>query len=106
MNPKLTSEHLRRGAVVYVRQSTLGQVKEHTESRRRQYSLAETARTMGFTQVTVIDDDQGRSGSGLMERPGFQKLMASVCADTVGAVFCVEASRLARNGREWQGKIT
>ena len=105
MNPKLTSEHLRRGAVVYVRQSTLGQVKEHTESRRRQYSLAETARTMGFTQVTVIDDDQGRSGSGLMERPGFQKLMANVCADTVGAVFCVEASRLARNGREWHALI-
>ena len=105
MNPKLTSEHLRRGAVVYVRQSTLGQVREHTESRRRQYSLAETARAMGFTQVTVIDDDQGRSGSGLMERPGFQKLMASVCADAVGAVFCVEASRLARNGREWHTLI-
>ena len=63
MNPKLTSEHLRRGAVVYVRQSTLGQVKEHTESRRRQYSLAETARTMGFAQVTVIDDDVWTRGA-------------------------------------------
>ena len=101
MNPKLTAEHLRRGAVVYVRQSTLAQVKEHTESRRRQCSLAETARNMGFTQVTVIDDDQGRSGLGLMERPGFQKLMARVCAGAVGAVFCIEASRPARNGREW-----
>ena len=101
MNPKLTAEHLRRGAVVYMRQSTLAQVKEHTESRRRQCSLAETARNMGFTQVTVIDDDQGRSGSGLMERPGFQKLMARVCAGAVGAVFCIEASRPARNGREW-----
>jgi DNA invertase Pin-like site-specific DNA recombinase len=49
----------------------------------------------------VIDDDLGRSGSGLVDRPGFQKLVAEVCAGEVGAVFCVEASRLARNGRDW-----
>ena len=77
MNPKITPEHLNRGAVVYVRQSTMGQVAEHTESQRRQYALAESASAMGFAAVAVIDDDLGRSGSGLIERPGFQKLVAS-----------------------------
>lgn len=101
MNPKITPDHLGRGAVVYVRQSTMGQVIEHTESQRRQYALAETASIMGFASVATIDDDLGRSGSGAVERPGFQKLVAGVCSGTVGAVFCIEASRLARNGRDW-----
>jgi DNA invertase Pin-like site-specific DNA recombinase len=101
MNSKLCLEHLGRGAVVYVRQSTLGQVAEHTESRRRQYALADSARVMGFATVATIDDDLGRSGSGLVERPGFQKLVALVCSGSIGAVFCIEASRLARNGRDW-----
>ncbi|MGF6980288.1 DNA invertase Pin-like site-specific DNA recombinase [Paraburkholderia sp. JPY465] len=60
---------------------------------------------MGFASVTTIDDDLGRSGSGSIERPGFQKLVASVCAGSVGAVFCLEASRLARNGRDWHHLI-
>ena len=101
MNPKITADHLGRGAVVYVRQSTMGQVAENTESQRRQYALAETARSIGFASVIVIDDDLGRSGSGLIERPGFQKLVASVCTGSIGAVVCIEASRLARNGRDW-----
>jgi DNA invertase Pin-like site-specific DNA recombinase len=105
MNPKITAAHLDRGALVYVRQSTLGQVAEHTESQRRQYALAESARAMGFTPVAVIDDDLGRSGSGLVERPGFQKLVAAVCGGSTGAVFCIEASRLARNGRDWHHLI-
>jgi DNA invertase Pin-like site-specific DNA recombinase len=105
MQPKITPEHLGRGAVVYVRQSTMGQVTEHTESQRRQYALAESARSLGFASVTVIDDDLGRSGSGLVERPGFQKLVASVCSGVTGAVFCIEASRLARNGRDWHHLI-
>ena len=105
MHPKITSEHLGRGAVVYIRQSTMGQVAEHTESRRRQYALADSARTYGFASVKVIDDDLGRSGSGLVERPGFQKLVASVCSGSAGAVFCIEASRLARNGRDWHHLI-
>jgi DNA invertase Pin-like site-specific DNA recombinase len=105
MNPKITPEHLSRGAVVYVRQSTMGQVAEHTESQRRQYALADSARAMGFAAVSVIDDDLGRSGSGLIERPGFQKLVASVCTGSIGAVFCIEASRLARNGRDWHHLI-
>jgi DNA invertase Pin-like site-specific DNA recombinase len=105
MNPKITAEHLARGAVVYVRQSTPGQVTEHTESQHRQYALAESARSMGFASVSVVDDDLGRSGSGMIERPGFQKLVATVCAGSTGAVFCIEASRLARNGRDWQHLI-
>src|ERR1700675_2028371 len=105
MHSKITPEHLDRGAVVYVRQSTMGQVAEHTESQRRQYALAESARALGFASVTVIDDDLGRSGSGLVERPGFQKLVASVCSGVTGAVFCIEASRLARNGRDWHHLI-
>jgi DNA invertase Pin-like site-specific DNA recombinase len=79
MNPKIKPEHLARAAVVYVRQSTLGQVEHHTESKRRQYSLADTAVQLGFASVETIDDDLGRSGSGLVERPGFQKLVAMVC---------------------------
>src|SRR5262252_9396353 len=105
MNPKIRPEHLARGAAVYIRQSSMGQVTEHTESKRRQYSLAESAREMGFASVITIDDDLGRSGSGLVPRPGFQKLVASVCSGSVGAVFGIEASRLARNGRDWHHLI-
>ncbi len=63
MSPKITSDHLRRGAVVYVRQSTLDQVLEHTESKRRQYALADSGKDLGFVSVSVIDNDLGRSGS-------------------------------------------
>src|SRR5512145_2097876 len=105
MNTKVTDEHLRRSAVVYVRQSTPGQVVDHTESKRRQYDLADVARKMGFSSVVTIDEDQGRSGSGFVERPGFQRLVALVCSGDAGAVFCMEASRLARNGRDWHHLI-
>jgi DNA invertase Pin-like site-specific DNA recombinase len=105
MNPKITPDHLGRGAAVYVRQSTMGQVAGNIESQRRQYALVESARTIGFASVVVIDDDLGRSGSGLSERPGFQRLVAAVCTGSVGAVLCIEASRLARNGRDWHHLI-
>lgn len=105
MSTKVADEHLRRCAVIYVRQSTPGQVIEHTESKRRQYGLADVARSMGFASVVTIDEDLGRSGSGLVERPGFQRLVALVCSGDVGAVFCIEASRLARNGRDWHHLI-
>lgn len=105
MNSKITPEHLSRGAAVYVRQSSMAQVIEHTESKRRQYGLAESANSMGFASVATIDDDLGRSGSGTVDRPGFQKLVALVCSGSIGAVFCIEASRLARNGRDWHHLI-
>jgi DNA invertase Pin-like site-specific DNA recombinase len=105
MNAKLTTERLRRRAVVYIRQSSLSQVVHNQESQRRQYALADRARELGFADVVTIDDDLGRSGSGLIERPGFQRLVAQVCTGEVGAVFSLEASRLARNGRDWHHLI-
>jgi DNA invertase Pin-like site-specific DNA recombinase len=105
MSPKITSDHLARDAVVYVRQSTMAQVVGNTESQRRQYALADQAKSAGFASVTIIDDDLGRSGSGQVERPGFQKLVAAVCGGGIGAVYCIEASRLARNGRDWHHLI-
>ena len=97
---KITPEHLARQAYVYVRQSTLDQVQHHRESQRRQYGLADRARTLGWDDVVVVDDDLGRSGAGV-RRPGFERLLAALCEGAVGAVFCIEASRLARNGRDW-----
>jgi DNA invertase Pin-like site-specific DNA recombinase len=105
MNLKLSPDHLQRRAVVYIRQSSPGQVIHNQESQRRQYGLAEHARQLGFQQVEVIDQDLGRSGSGQVERPGFEHLVAEVCTGQVGAVFCLEASRLARNGRDWHHLI-
>jgi DNA invertase Pin-like site-specific DNA recombinase len=90
-----------RKAVVYVRQSTQTQVQVNLESQRRQYNLVDEARRRGFRDVEVIDDDLGRSASGTVARPGFEKLVAGLCAGEVGAVLCFDASRLARNGRDW-----
>jgi DNA invertase Pin-like site-specific DNA recombinase len=97
---KITAEHLSRSAIVYVRQSTFYQVMNNLESGRRQYGLVERARQLGWSDVQVIDEDLGRSGSGTT-RAGFEKLLATVCERHVGAVLSLEASRLARNGRDW-----
>jgi DNA invertase Pin-like site-specific DNA recombinase len=105
MNSKISADHLKRRAIVYIRQSSPGQVIHNQESQRRQYGLADHARKLGFQQVEIIDEDLGRSGSGQVERPGFQHLVAEVCTGQVGAVLCIEASRLARNGRDWHHLI-
>ncbi|MFO1508358.1 MAG: recombinase family protein [Steroidobacteraceae bacterium] len=97
---KIAADHLTRRAYVYIRQSTLDQVRHNHESQRRQYALADRARELGWQDVEVIDEDLGRSGAGT-QRPGFERLLAGLCDGRVGAVFCVEASRLARNGRDW-----
>ena len=97
---KIATDHLTRRAYVYIRQSTLDQVRNNLESQRRQYGLADRARDLGWQNVEVIDDDLGRSGAGV-KRPGFERLLGGLCDGLVGAVFCVEASRLARNGRDW-----
>jgi len=104
-NAKVTGDHLKRRAIVYIRQSSPIQVANNLESQRRQYALADQARQLGFQQVEVIDKDLGRSGSGQVDRPGFTRLVADVCTGSVGAVFCIEASRLARNGRDWHQLI-
>lgn len=105
MNDKITQSHRDRGARVYIRQSSAHQVRNHHQGRQRQYDLAPRASELGFKQVEVIDDDQGKTGSGLVERPGFATLLAAVCSGEVGAVFALEASRLARNNRDWHHLI-
>jgi DNA invertase Pin-like site-specific DNA recombinase len=97
----ILTQLLKRKAVVYVRQSTQSQVMTNLESKRRQYDLVDMARQHGFIDVEVIDDDLGRSASGTVARPGFDRLVAWLCAGKVGAVLCQDASRLARNGRDW-----
>src|SRR5271165_103042 len=101
---KITSEHLVRSACVYIRQSTADQLVHNHESRRRQYGLADRARELGWATVEVVDDDLGRSGGGVT-RPGFERLLAAICEGRVGAVLAIEASRLARNGRDWHTLI-
>lgn len=105
MSDKIRSEHLERTAYVYVRQSSTHQVREHKEGQQLQFALADRARQLGFQRVVVIDLDLGRSGSGLQDRPGFAQLLAAVCQGLAGAVLALEASRLARNNRDWHHLI-
>ena len=97
---RITPDHLSRAAWVYVRQSTPGQVRHNLESQGRQYALRDRAHQLGWSEVVVVDDDLGRSGGGTV-RPGYDRLLAAVCRGEVGVVLSLEASRLARNGREW-----
>ena len=101
---KITADHLARGAFVYIRQSTADQLVHNQESQRRQYGLADRAKQLGWANVEVVDDDLGRSGGGIT-RPGFERLLAAICEGRVGAVFAIEVSRLARNGRDWHTLI-
>src|ERR1039457_2108034 len=97
---KISPEHLARSAYVYVRQSTADQLRNNHESRRRQYALADRARVLGWSDVVFIDDGLCVSAGGVA-RPGFDRLLAAICNGQVGAVVSIEASRLARNGRDW-----
>ncbi len=99
---KVTASHLERAAIVYVRQSTLVQVREHTESTLRQYDLAGQAARLGWAAaaVEVIDADLGLSGRTASHRDGFKQLIARVCLGEVGAVFGLEVSRLARSNAD------
>lgn len=102
---KIQASHRERVAIVYVRQSSMQQVRHAREGQQRQYALQTRAKQLGFERVEVIDDDLGRSGSGSVERPGFGRLLTAVCEGSVGAVFALEASRLARNNRDWHHLI-
>jgi DNA invertase Pin-like site-specific DNA recombinase len=104
--PKIQPRHLARGALIYVRQSHPSQVQRHPESARRQYGLIDRARLLGWPaeQVTVIDDDQGKSAAGSAaahERDGFGRLVSAVGLGEIGIVLVLEVSRLARNSAEW-----
>ena len=100
---KVTAQHLKRNAYLYVRQSTLRQVFENTESTDRQYALKQRAVALGRPQdqVIVIDDDQGQSGATMAGRDGFQRLVADVGMGRAGIVMGLEVSRLARNSSDW-----
>jgi len=100
---KVTSGHLRRDAYLYVRQSTLRQVMENTTSTDRQYGLRQRAVALGWAldQITVIDEDLGRSGASAEGRDGFQRLVADVGMGKAGIVIGLEVSRLARNNADW-----
>jgi DNA invertase Pin-like site-specific DNA recombinase len=99
----VTAQHLTRLACLYVRQSTLQQVLENTESTSRQYALRERARALGWPEerIIVIDQDLGHSGASAVDRLGFQKLVAEVGLGHVGLVLGLEVSRLARNSSDW-----
>ena len=100
---KVTASHLKRDAYLYVRQSTLRQVFENTESTRRQYALRDRAVALGWPveRVVVIDSDLGKSGASAVDRAGFKKLVAEVGVGHVGIVLGLEVSRLARNSTDW-----
>jgi len=101
---KITVAHLERLAVVYVRQSSIAQVREHTESTARQYALAEEAARLGWpaSRISVIDADLGISGRTASARSGFKELVGRVCVGEVGAIFGLEVSRLARSSADLQ----
>jgi DNA invertase Pin-like site-specific DNA recombinase len=107
MNPeahqKIQPEHLSRNAFLYVRQSTLRQVRENVESSQRQYGLRDRALALGWPleQIVVIDCDQGQSAGGAVEREGFQRLVTEVGMNRAGIVMGLEVSRLARNSSDW-----
>lgn len=103
LDPKLRPDHFRRSAVVYVRQSTLHQVRGNRESGARQYGLVDRAKALGWPAdaVQTIDEDQGRSGAHAEQRQGFKKLLAEIGAGQVGLVLALEASRLARSSLDW-----
>ena len=100
---KVQAEHLSRIAFLYVRQSTLRQVRENVESGQRQYGLRDRALALGWRleQIEVIDCDQGQSGSGAVKREGFQRLVTEVSMNRAGIVMGLEVSRLARNSSDW-----
>ncbi|NTX17864.1 recombinase family protein [Myxococcus sp. CA056] len=103
MRVAVLDTHLRRRAVVYLRQSTLKQVMEHTESTRRQYLLRERAQALGWRPdaIEVVDEDLGRSGASAQGRSGFQRVSEEVARGEVGALFALDVSRLARSSADW-----
>jgi DNA invertase Pin-like site-specific DNA recombinase len=103
VNQKVTASHLKRKAYCYVRQSTLKQVFENTESTKRQYALRERAVALGWpvVQIVTVDSDLGETATSVADRKGFQKLMTEVSLGRVGLVMGLEVSRLARNNADW-----
>ncbi len=99
---KITSFHRERAALIYLRQSSMAQVRQHTESTRSQYGLAETAAELGWARgdIEVIDTDLGISGKWGVAREGFTELVTRMCRGDVGAIFGIEVTRLARSSAD------
>lgn len=107
MTEKITPQHLQQTAYVYVRQSSMGQVRHHRESTERQYALQDRARGLGWTssRIKVLDGDLGCSGASTTDRTDFKTLVADVSLGNAGAVLALEASRLARSNADWHRLI-
>jgi DNA invertase Pin-like site-specific DNA recombinase len=103
MISKITEQHRQKPAFVYVRQSTMAQVRHHQESTQRQYALRERAQQLGWnpSAIRILDQDLGRSGAQAAGREDFKTLVAEVSMGQVGAVFALEVSRLARSNVDW-----
>jgi DNA invertase Pin-like site-specific DNA recombinase len=103
MNPKISEQQQSKPAYIYVRQSTLAQVRHHQESTERQYALRKKALELGWseTSIRILDRDLGVSGAHTTGRADFKTLVADVSMGQVGAVFALEASRLARSNVDW-----
>jgi DNA invertase Pin-like site-specific DNA recombinase len=103
MNPKISEHHRSKPAYIYLRQSTLAQVRHHQESTERQYALPEMALELGWSEAAIrtLDRDLGRTGTEMAGREDFKTLVADVSMGQVGAVFALEVSRLARSNLDW-----
>ena len=103
MNTAISEQHLSKTAYVYVRQSSMGQVRHHQESTERQYGLRQKALELGWSgpAVQILDRDLGKSGTQMLGREDFKTLVAEVSMGRVGAVFALEVSRLARSNLDW-----
>src|SRR5438477_12415704 len=102
MSDKIKPHHLARKAILYVRQSSAHQVLHSRESQALQYAMRDRLVALGWSEVDTVDDDLGRSAAGVVERAGFERMVAEVCLGKVGAVCAREVSRFARNSHDWQ----
>ncbi len=105
MSDKVRQHHLDRRAILYVRQSSSHQVLHNRESRVLQYAMRERLVALGWSEIEIVDDDLGRSAAGGVTRAGFERMVAEVCLDKVGAVAAREVSRFTRKSRDWQQLI-
>ena len=103
MMSKIADRHLSRQACIYIRQSTLAQVRSNQESTDRQYNLLNKARSLGWNpeQIRILDRDLGQSGAAATKRADFKTLVGDVAMGQIGAIFALEASRLARSNQDW-----
>jgi len=102
MSDKISTQHVARKAMLYIRQSSPYQVSHNLESQRLQYAMQDRLHQLGWGEIEVVDEDLGRSAAGMVTRAGFERMVAEVCLGKVGAVAAREVSRFARKSREWQ----